>query len=149
MPNIYGSVETLINKLKTIDDFSIDPENPYERVQWGFIFPDEVGLENFPVCFVWGGSLDVLEHINLQFNWQENLQISIYVMNYNDESQTEGIKKLNELEYKIVDTIRKSGIAKIPGFKIDRDTTFIKIGGMFNMHPPYFCSRIDLTLTRR
>ena len=134
---LNNKIDDLRTKLKTL-----------ASCEWGFMFPQEVDVEDFPYIFIWGGQSEIT--INSNDTFSERQRLSIYLMMYYEYpavSQSDAIENLNILEQNVINTILNNCDFVIENnITIDKDRTFINVGIPFNFNPPYYCSRIDITL---
>jgi hypothetical protein len=146
-----------INELITaVSSLTTGTTAEFKTVEWGIDLPPASAeltwaKKTLPACFIWGGN-STLSIYNETMRVHERQTINAYIMLYykpdatND--QTSGIAELNRLEQRFIETLLSldNDINMTGDIIIDRDTTFLKIGSIWNYLPPFYASRIEFTL---
>ena len=128
----------------------------FKTVEWGIDLPPASAelswaKKTLPACFIWGGN-STLEVSNEMTQLRELQTINAYIMLYYKpdatNNQPNGITELNRLEERFIETLlsMENDINMAGDIIIDRDTTFLKIGSIWNYLPPFYASRIEFTL---
>lgn len=139
-------VTSLVSAVSAVTDF--------KKVEYGMRLPDETDkrmLSVTPCVFFWGGTgeYSFQEQMGIERYITAERSISIYLFYYNNGTQSTALSALDTLRDKLLNAILRSGYLKnidVTSIKEDRTTTFMNVGAFFNMLPPFYCTRIDVTL---
>jgi len=147
-------------QIKTLRD-AVKATEAFKTVLWGIVLPKgavniQWAADTLPACFFWGGNSEINTDLYEGGELHEDQIMSAYIFYYHikdddaysDTQQSDGIEKLNELEEIVVKEIlaQYNNLCYTGSIKIDRDTTLIRIGRIFNFLPPFYGSRIDFEL---
>lgn len=136
----------IVTAVKAVTDF--------KSVEYGMRLPDEADkrlLVNTPCVFFWGGTAEYsfTESIGVERYITAERTISIYLFYHSTGKQSTALSTLDGLRDKLLNAVLRSdngGYIDMTSIKEDRTTTFMNVGAFFNMLPPFYCTRIDLTL---